>query len=208
MYNYLRRIFLKRNTYYESEVAEEMKYLLVGLGNIGNKYAGTRHNIGFEVIDYLAQEADVNLKLDQLGELGMMKHKGRQIYLLKPTTLMNRSGKSVKYWLQKLKIPQDNLLVIVDDLHLPFAKIRLKTKGKDAGHNGLKDIEQQLGTQSYSRIKFGIGDDYRKGQQVQFVLGKWDKKEIEELGFAIPTAADMALSFVAIGAKFTMDKFN
>lgn len=208
MYKYLIKLFRKTKPEEIDQTRPDMKYLIVGLGNVGNKYAGTRHNIGFEVLDYMAQQQEVNLEMGQLGEMGKYKLKGRQIHLLKPNTYMNKSGKSVKYWMQKLKIPLENILIIVDDLHLPLAKLRLRAKGKDAGHNGLKDIELQLGTQKYHRIKFGIGDDFRKGQQVQFVLGAWDKKEIKELEFAIPEAAEMANSFVSIGAKFTMEMYN
>ncbi len=209
MYNYLLRLFRKKPLgALEEEIDPSMKFLIVGLGNIGNKYAGTRHNIGFEVIDYLAHDKEVKLELNNLGETALIKHKGKQVYLLKPNTYMNLSGKSLRYWMQKLKIPQENVLVIVDDIHLPFSKIRLKTKGKDAGHNGLKDIQEKLGTQSYARLKFGIGNDFKSGQQVKYVLGTWNKKEVEELGFSIPKAAEIALSFVAIGAKYTMDQFN
>ncbi len=209
MYNYLLRLFRKNpSETFEEEIDPAMKFLIVGLGNIGSKYAGTRHNIGFEVIDYLASEKEVKLTLNNLGETALVKHKGKQVYLLKPNTYMNLSGKSVRYWMQKLKVPLENVLIIVDDIHLPFSKIRLKTKGKDAGHNGLKDIQEKLGTQSYPRLKFGIGNDFKSGQQVKYVLGTWSTKEVEELGFSIPKAAEIALSFVAIGAKFTMDQYN
>ncbi len=206
MYDFIKRLFRKKVE--EELIDPEMKFLLVGLGNIGNKYAGTRHNIGFEVIDHIAQEKDISLSLETLGEIGQCKHKGKQVYLLKPNTYMNLSGKSVRYWMQKHKIPLENILILVDDIHLPLGKLRLRTKGKDAGHNGLKDIEAKLATQSYARLKIGIGDDFGKGQQVKYVLGKWTQKEIEELQFTIPNAGEMALSFVGIGAKYTMDKFN
>lgn len=151
MYNYLLRFF--RKPIEEEETDPSMKYLIVGLGNIGNKYAGTRHNIGFEVVDYLAHEKEVKLALNQLGETALFKYKGKQVYLLKPNTFMNLSGKSVRYWMQKLKVPLENVLIIVDDIHLPFAKIRLKTKGKDAGHNGLKDIQEKTWYSKLSTIK-------------------------------------------------------
>lgn len=207
MYNLLKRLFSKKKSI-DQDIDPHMKYLIIGLGNIGNKYAATRHNIGFEAIDHLAHQQACDIELDTLGELGKFKHKGKQVYLLKPSTYMNNSGKAVRFWMQKLKIPLENILVIVDDLHLPLGKLRLRAKGKDAGHNGLKDIEAKLGTQSYARLKFGIGDDFPKGQQVRFVLGKWSDKEIEELEFAIPKASEMALSFVSIGVKYTMDKLN
>ncbi len=202
----LSRIFNWNNK--QKAESSDMKYLIVGLGNIGDKYAQTRHNIGFEVCDFLAYKHDVSFKMENLGEVANFKHKGRGIHLLKPNTYMNLSGKSVRYWMNKLKVPIENILIVVDDLHLPLGKLRLREKGKDAGHNGLKDIEKMLNTQKYPRLKFGIGNDFKTGQQVDFVLGKWEKKEIQELQELIPKASDLCLSFVAIGAKYTMDQFN
>ncbi len=205
----LYRTLFKRSTIpLHSDLDPAMKYLFVGIGNIGAKYYGTRHNIGFEVIDYLLDEFQASTKIDSNAMIGNIKHKGRQIYLIKPTTYVNLSGKAVKYWKNKLNIPDDNLLIIVDDLHLDRGTLRLRLKGSDAGHNGLKHIEQVLGTSKYPRLKFGIGKDFAKGQQVDFVLGKWKDHEIADLQEAIPKAAKMALSFAAIGAKYTMDQFN
>ena len=185
-----------------------MKYAILGIGNVGAKYYGTRHNIGFEVIDYLMDGKDAETKIEGNAMISTIKHKGRQVYLIKPTTFVNLSGKALKHWLPKLNVPLENVLVITDDLHLPLGTLRLKTKGSAAGHNGLKHIEETLGTNKYPRLKFGIGDDFPKGGQVKYVLGKWKDKEIEELQFAIPKAAEMALSFVAIGPKYTMEKYN
>lgn len=185
-----------------------MKYLVVGLGNMGADYDNTRHNVGFEVVDYLAEKHNVVFKNDMLGDLAEIKHKGRVIILLKPSTYMNRSGKAVNYWLQKHKIKNNNLLVILDDLNLPFGKQRIKPKGNNGGHNGLKDIDQILGGNLYARLRIGIGGDFHKGQQVDYVLGKWTAEERKDLPEIIKKAAETALSFAAIGIEFTMSKFN
>ena len=187
---------------------DPMKYLIAGLGNMGAEYDHTRHNVGFEVVDYLAKEFDVTFKNDQLGDIAEFKHKGRTFVLLKPSTYMNRSGKAVRFWLQKKKIPQTNLLVIIDDLNLPFGKQRLRGKGSDGGHNGLRDIDQMLGGNKYARLRIGIGDDYHKGQQVNYVLGKWSDKEAEELPNILKYAANTCKSFGTIGLSFTMNQFN
>lgn len=192
----------------DTEPEDPMKYLIVGLGNIGAEYHYTRHNIGFEVLDFLAKDREVTFKTEQLGDIAEFKFKGRTFVLLKPSTYMNRSGKAVRYWLQKKKILQENLLVIVDDLNLPFGKQRLRGKGSDGGHNGLKDIDQHLGGNKYARLRFGIGNDYHKGQQVNFVLGKWSPEEEETLGDLITYAADTCKSFGAIGLAHTMNQFN
>lgn len=198
--------FFKRNR--KKKKPDPMKYLIVGLGNMGPDYDGTRHNVGFEVVDYLANEHHVTFKNDMLGDIAEIKHKGRTIVLLKPSTYMNRSGKAVNYWLQKQKIKIPNLLIILDDLNLPFGKQRLKPKGNNGGHNGLKDIDQILGGNLYARLRVGIGDDFHKGQQVNYVLGKWSAEEKKQLPEIIKKAADTALSFAAIGVEFTMNKFN
>lgn len=192
----------------EEEIEDDMKFLIVGLGNIGSDYDDTRHNIGFDVVDHLADELDGKWKTETLGAISEVKHKGRTLVLLKPSTFMNRSGKAVNHWMTKKKIKKDNLLVIVDDLHMDFGKLRLRPKGSDGGHNGLKDIQQVLGGAAYNRLKFGIGKDFPKGRQVDFVLGKWDKNEQEKLGKYIKTASEAIKSFAAIGMKFTMEKFN
>jgi len=185
-----------------------MKYLAVGLGNIGGEYDDTRHNIGFDVVDYLADQHEGKWKTDTLGDVCEIKHKGRTIVLLKPSTYMNRSGKAVNYWMTKKKIQKENLLVIVDDLHLDLGKLRLRAKGSDGGHNGLKDIQQVLGGTNYPRLKFGIGNDFHSGQQVDFVLGKWTSEEVDIRQKMIKKAADATKSFASIGIKFTMEQFN
>lgn len=185
-----------------------MKYLIVGLGNMGPDYEGTRHNVGFEVVDELAKMAEVEFKNDQLGDIARFRHKSRTYVLLKPSTYMNRSGKAVRYWLQKEKIDKDRLLVIVDDLNLPFGKQRLRGKGSAGGHNGLKDIDQLTGGNDYARLRIGIGDEFHKGQQVDYVLGKWSKKEKEQLPEIIKQAAETAKSFGVIGLARTMNEFN
>ena len=185
-----------------------MKYLIAGLGNMGAEYDNTRHNIGFDVVDALAKEFNVEFKNDQLGDIAEFKHRGRTVVLLKPSTYMNRSGKAVRYWLQKQKIEVSNLLVIVDDLNLEFGKIRLRGKGSDGGHNGLKDINQVLGTSQYARIRFGIGSDFPRGRQVDYVLGEWSSEEADQLPELIDRAREMSKSFVAIGLAHTMSQFN
>jgi PTH1 family peptidyl-tRNA hydrolase len=185
-----------------------MKYLVAGLGNIGAEYELTRHNIGFLILDQLADQQKVNFTTDRLAEKAEFKFKGRSIHLIKPTTYMNLSGKAIAYWLQDLKIPKENLLVLVDDLALPFGSLRLRTKGSSAGHNGLKNIEQLLGGQDYSRLRFGIGNDFGKGQQVDFVLSNFDKAEFEKLPEVINKANEMVLSFCTIGPERTMSVFN
>lgn len=185
-----------------------MKYLIVGLGNMGPDYEGTRHNVGFEVVEDLAREAEVNFKNDQLGDIARFRHRGRTFVLLKPSTYMNRSGKAVRYWLQKEKINKENLLVIVDDLNLPFGKQRLRGKGSDGGHNGLKDIDQLTGGNNYARLRIGIGDEFHKGQQVNYVLGEWSEEEKKGLPEIIKYAGDTVKSFGAIGLARTMNDYN
>jgi PTH1 family peptidyl-tRNA hydrolase len=185
-----------------------MKYLIVGLGNPGEKYEQTRHNVGFKVLDNLAKEYEVKFETDKLGDVAHLKHKGRHLVLLKPSTFMNLSGKAVNYWMQKEKIPLERVLIIVDDVALPFGKLRLKGKGSDAGHNGLKDIAATLETLNYSRLKFGIGNDYPKGRQVEYVLGEWSDAELKELPKHIHSATDFIKSFVTIGLDRTMNFLN
>lgn len=185
-----------------------MKYLIVGLGNMGADYDHTRHNVGFEVVDALAKEFDVAFKNEQLGDIAEFKHKGRTFILLKPSTYMNRSGKAVRYWLQKAKVPQENLLVILDDLNLSFGKQRLRGKGNDGGHNGLKDIDLILGNSNYARLRIGIGNEFQKGRQVDYVLGEWSKEEAGQLPDVLKYAADTVKSFGTIGLEMTMNQFN
>ncbi len=214
MFEFLKKLFGKSSSDDDKKVLEEeindptMNFLIAGLGNPGRDYDYTRHNIGFEVLDELAKTKACEFELGKQAFYAKFKHKGRQFHLIKPTTYMNLSGKAVRYWLQHLKIPQENLLVIVDDLNLPFEKIRLKAKGSDGGHNGLKSITQLLGNNKYARLRFGIGDNFRKGKQVDYVLGKWTKKESEELPFLIQHAVDTTLAFGTIGIERTMNQFN
>jgi len=186
-----------------------MKYLIVGLGNIGNEYAHTRHNIGFDTLDAFCEASnavfDVNKRYGAVAETRL---KGRTLILLKPYTYMNASGKAVRYWLQKENIPLENLLVIVDDFSLPFGTIRLRTKGSDAGHNGLKSIQQMLETQNYTRLKFGIGNDFHANEQVDYVLGNFSEEEQKLLPERLTLAADAIKSFVLEGVEIAMNKFN
>lgn len=183
-----------------------MKFLVVGLGNPGPKYENTRHNIGFKVVDKMA--ADVEWKNDSHGSICKIRHRGKQVLLLKPDTFMNLSGKAVRYWLQKEKIDKKNLLVIMDDLHLDFAQIRLRGKGSDAGHNGLKSIDNLTGGNNYARLRCGIGRDFHPGQQADYVLSEWKPEELADLGGFIDTAAEAAFSFCAHGLGNTMNKYN
>ncbi|MDO9275347.1 MAG: aminoacyl-tRNA hydrolase [Lutibacter sp.] len=184
------------------------KYLIVGLGNIGEKYAATRHNIGFKILDELASKETVFFESEKLGAIATFKFKGRTFMLLKPSTYMNLSGKAVKYWLTKENIPIENLLVICDDLNLPFGAIRLKAKGSDGGHNGLKDITAVLQTQEYARFRFGVGSQFSKGRQVDFVLGEWDKNELKSLPERLDKSVELIKSFGTAGLNITMNTFN
>ena len=184
------------------------KFLVVGLGNIGEEYRGTRHNIGFEILDFLAEKEEFQFSSDRLGDIGQFKHKGRTAICLKPSTYMNLSGKAVLYWLQKENIPIENLLILTDDLNLPFGSLRLKTKGSDGGHNGLKDIQKMLNTGSYPRLRFGVGSDYSRGQQVDFVLGRWNEEEAEALPERLNRCSELIRSFLFAGPKNTMNNFN
>ncbi len=185
-----------------------MKFLIAGLGNIGPEYELTRHNIGFLVLDQLADQHNVPFSIGRLAEKTEFKHKGKHIHLIKPNTYMNLSGKAIAYWLQELKIPKENLLVVVDDLALPFGTLRMRTKGSAAGHNGLKNIELLLGGQEYSRLRFGIGNDYAKGQQVDFSASNFDQEEFTAMPDVIKRANEMILSFCLIGPEKTMSLFN
>jgi len=196
---------------YEAEQEETdimKKFLIVGLGNIGEKYADTRHNIGFKILDYLAKSADTAFETVKLGDIATLKIKGRTLILLKPSTYMNLSGKALKYWLEKEKIPLENLLVITDDLNLPFGSLRLKIKGSDGGHNGLKDIQDKLQTTKYNRFRFGISDTFSKGRQVDYVLGEWSNDEISKLDERLKIASDLIKSFPLAGINNTMNQFN
>jgi PTH1 family peptidyl-tRNA hydrolase len=185
-----------------------MKYLIVGLGNIGEEYKDTRHNIGFMVLDAFANASNAIFTDRRYGYVCGLKYKGRTFVLLKPSTYMNLSGNAVSYWLKKEKIPLENLLVIVDDIALPLGSIRLRSKGSDGGHNGLAHINTILGTTEYARIRIGIGNSFRKGRQVNYVLGKWDSEEKKFMEERIALAVEMVKSFGAIGTELTMTAFN
>lgn len=185
-----------------------MKYLIVGLGNKGEEYAETRHNIGFKIADKIAEMLDTKFHTSNFGWLAEGKYKGRKVLVLKPDTYMNLCGNAVKFWLQKENIPLENLMIITDDLALPFGTLRMKAKGSDAGHNGLKNIQQQLQTQNYPRLRFGISADFAKGQQIDYVLGEWTEEENEKLPERISKSAEACLSFVFAGLNNTMNSFN
>lgn len=184
------------------------KFLIVGLGNIGSDYAGTRHNIGFDVADALAQKHGTFFKADRLADLAEVKWKGKQLIIIKPATYMNLSGKAVKYWMDKEKISTERVLVIVDDLALPLSKIRLRPSGSDAGHNGLTSIQETLLTDKYPRLRFGIGNNFPKGRQVDFVLGRWDDTELVVVKKKIEKTLEIIENFVAIGIERTMNEAN
>ncbi len=185
-----------------------MKYLIVGLGNIGPEYQDTRHNIGFKVLDAFAKASNAVFDNIRYGAVAEMKLNGRTLILLKPNTYMNLSGKAVSYWMQKEKIALENLLVVVDDLALPFGSMRLRAQGSDGGHNGLKSINALLGTTAYARLRYGIGNDFQKGQQIDYVLGNWETEEIEKLPELLNRGGEIITSFVLQGIVRTMNAFN
>jgi len=185
-----------------------MKYLVVGLGNIGGEYEETRHNIGFKVVEHLAEEHDGVWKSESKAMVATIKHKGRTLVLIKPNTYMNLSGQAVRYWMQKEKVPKERIIVILDDLNLPFGKIRLRGKGSDGGHNGLKNIDQLTGGNNYARVRLGIGAEFQKGRQVDYVLGEWSSEEKDGLKDFIKKAADTTKAFASIGLQRAMSGFN
>lgn len=185
-----------------------MKYLIVGLGNIGDEYRNTRHNIGFNILDALAKASNIVFKDGRYGATTTLSLKGRQLILLKPSTYMNLSGNAVRYWMQQEKIPLENLLIVVDDLALPFGTLRLKPQGSAAGHNGLKHIAATLGTESYARLRFGLGNNFPKGMQINFVLGKFDEEEQKLLPERIDQACEIIKSFCLAGIAITMNQYN
>ncbi len=184
------------------------KFLIVGLGNIGKEYINPRHNIGFKILDKVAQENNLTFETLKLGDVATYKIKGRTLILLKPSTFMNLSGKALKYWMGKEKIPLENVLVVTDDVNIDFGVIRLKAKGSAGGHNGMKDIQDKLKTQQYARFRFGIGGTYRKGRQVDFVLGEWTKEETSQLIERLPISSKIITSFGTAGLENTMNTFN
>ena len=207
MIQFFKNIF-GRKTNQPNENSTEMKYLIVGLGNIGAEYANTRHNIGFRILDALAETAKIEFKEARYGAVSEYKFKGRTFVLVKPNTYMNLSGKSVNYWLQKEKIPVENMMVLVDDLALPFETLRLRPKGSDAGHNGLKHINEILGHQNYNRLRFGIGAEFSKGKQVDYVLGEWSPEEKEKLPELYKICINMIKGMSTIGIQRTMTAYN
>lgn len=184
------------------------KFLIVGLGNIGEKYNNTRHNIGFQIVDAIAKEHNATFETLKLGDVATFRFKGKTFVLLKPSTYMNLSGKAVKYWMTQEKIQLENVLIITDDVNIDFGAIRIKTKGSAGGHNGLKDIEAKLGHQKYTRFRFGVGGNFPKGRQVDFVLGEWNKDEESQLIERIPMSVKAAVSFGTDGVNNTMNNFN
>ncbi|MCZ8090120.1 MAG: aminoacyl-tRNA hydrolase [Flavobacterium sp.] len=184
------------------------KFLIVGLGNIGQEYENTRHNIGFKVLDYLAKDESLTFQTQKLGDVAEYNIKGRKLFLLKPSTYMNLSGKAIKYWMEKENIEKENILVITDDLNLSFGTIRIKAKGSDGGHNGLKSIQAVLNTVEYPRFRFGISDQFKKGQQVDYVLGEWTSEENSILIERLEVAAKVIRSFALAGLSNTMNEYN
>ncbi|MBA3704433.1 MAG: aminoacyl-tRNA hydrolase [Bacteroidetes bacterium] len=184
------------------------KFLIVGLGNIGDEYANTRHNIGFMILDNLAKKNNLKFTSDRLAAVAEYKFKGKTLILIKPSTYMNLSGKAVNYWLQAEKISKENLLIVTDDIALPFGTLRMKGKGSDGGHNGLKNIQETLATSDYARLRFGVGNEFSKGRQVDFVLGKWTDEELKLLEPRIILAEEMIQSFSSIGLQRTMTAYN
>ena len=203
--NFFSNIFVTKVEFKEDVMK---KFLIVGLGNIGEKYGNTRHNIGFKILDEVALENNLTFETFKLGDLATYKVKGRTFILLKPSTFMILSGKALKYWMNKENISLENILVVTDDVNIDFGAIRLKAKGSAGGHNGLKDIQEKLQTQQYARFRFGIGGDYSKGRQVDFVLGEWTKEETSQLIEKLPLAAKIITSFGTAGLANTMNTFN
>lgn len=207
MFGLLKSLFTTKKTLLE-ETEPMKKFLIVGLGNIGAEYANTRHNIGFKILDEIAKSEELTFETQKLGDVTTLKVKGRSILLLKPSTYMNRSGKAIKYWMEKEKIPLENLMVITDDINLPFGTIRVKTKGSDGGHNGLKDTQASLETTNYNRFRFGVGADFGQGRQVDYVLGEWNEEEQKALPERFKKATELVKSFVLAGINRTMNQYN
>ena len=185
-----------------------MKYLVVGLGNIGQEYRHTRHNVGFEILDCYTKQSSILFKDERYGAVTRAKYRGRQLVFLKPSTYMNLSGKAVSYWMNQEKIPLERVLILTDDIALPFGKIRIRAKGSDGGHNGLKSINEVLGDSGFARLRFGIGDEFRKGRQVDYVLDQWSEEESAALDKRLEICVEAINSFVYIGLDKTMTTFN
>jgi PTH1 family peptidyl-tRNA hydrolase len=205
--NWIKNLF-RKNTISEKSAEMSKKFLIVGLGNIGAEYVNTRHNIGFKIVDYVASKQGVSFETAKLGAVAEFTLKGRKLILLKPNTYMNLSGKAVHYWMQKENIAKENILVITDDLNLAFGTIRIKGKGTDGGHNGLKNIQLIFNTSDYPRFRFGISDEFKKGQQVDYVLGEWNDIEKEKLLERFEVAKQVVESFALAGLNETMNSFN
>jgi len=208
MNSFLKKLLRIKKFSNNIENYEQMKYLIVGLGNIGAEYQNTRHNIGFKILDALAETASIEFKDARYGAMAEYKFKGRTYILVKPSTYMNLSGKAVNYWLQKEKIPVEHMMILVDDLALPLGTLRLRSKGSDAGHNGLKHINQTLGHQNYARLRFGIGADFQKGQQIDYVLSEWTPEEAELLPKLYKICINMIKGISTIGIQRTMTAYN
>jgi PTH1 family peptidyl-tRNA hydrolase len=206
MCQFLIRLFRKKVRIEEKDLMK--KFLIVGLGNIGETYANTRHNVGFKILDYFASQESLTFETQKLGDVTTYKLKGRTFIFLKPSTFMNLSGKAIVYWMTKENIPLENLLIVTDDLNLPFGSIRIKTKGSDGGHNGLKDIQEKLNTVAYNRFRFGISDAFNKGQQVDYVLGEWTDEENLKLKERLDKSVEIIKSFALAGINITMNTFN
>lgn len=185
-----------------------MKYLVVGLGNIGNEYAKTRHNIGFDILDAYAEASNIIFELKRYGDVATKRFKGRQLTFVKPSTYMNLSGKAVRYWMQKEKIPKENIFILTDDINLPLGKIRIKPKGGDGGHNGLKHIIEILGDSNFARLRYGVGKEFYPGEQADYVLSKWTDEELKVFETKKKKCIDAINSFVTIGLERTMNFFN
>ena len=203
--NCFKKLF-KQNNQPKEDILK--KFLIVGLGNVGTSYNNTRHNIGFRVLNTFAEKKDLTFEDLRYGAISKTRFKGKSLILLKPSTLMNRSGKAVRYWALKENIQIQNILVITDDLNLPFGTLRLKAKGSDGGHNGLKDVEAQLNTPNYPRLRFGIHSEEKGYDTVNFVLGKWSEKEETQLNFRVEKTIEQTLAFVSKGIKEAMNQFN
>jgi PTH1 family peptidyl-tRNA hydrolase len=203
--NWFSRIFKQNN---KQEETPMKKFLIVGLGNIGAEYVNTRHNIGFKILDYFAKKEAISFQTAKLGDVAEFKTKGRTLILLKPNTYMNLSGKAVKYWMEKENIEKENILVITDDLNLSFGTIRIKSKGSDGGHNGLKNIQLVLNSTEYPRFRFGISDEFKKGKQVDYVLGEWNDDEKVKLQERLELGSEIISSFALAGLANTMNIYN
>lgn len=217
MFDFLKRLFAtsngngKEGKQEQSETEknhQQMNFLIVGLGNIGSEYAQTRHNIGFRVLDALAKASNLVFEDKRYGAVTTLKVKNQTLTLLKPSTYMNLSGNAVRYWMNEKKIPLENVLVVVDDLSLPFGQLRMRPGGSEAGHNGLKHISSVLGTQQYARLRFGIGNDFPRGGQVDFVLGEFTEEDLKTMDERLELAGEMVKSFALSGIQFTMNHFN